>query len=166
MFKFRPRARSRSGNSALELSFVLLPMLALFLAIVDFAVPIFLKSMFTSAVREGCRFGITYQLTYNGTTYGSQTAAITAVVQGYSLNFLSGSNASLINVQYYSPTSPFSQLTGTGANDPGNILQVSVNSYQWTPIVPLWRSGAPMTISAVSADRLEGLAAGASPPTP
>ena len=135
-------------------------------AIFDFSMPLFLKSMFTSAVREGCRFGVTYQMTWNGTTYTTQTAAITAVVQSYSLAFLTGSNASLISVKYYSPTSPFSQLTGTGANSPGNILEVSVNGYSWLPVAPIWRSKSAFTINAVSADRLEGLPAGTTPPSP
>jgi Flp pilus assembly protein TadG len=141
-------------------------MLALTLAIVDFSLPLFLKSMFTSAVREGCRFGVTYQMTWKGTTYTTQTNAVTAVVQGYSLGFLTGANASKINVKYYSPTSPFAQLTGAGSNNPGNILEVSVNGYSWLPIAPVWRSGTAFTINAVSADRLEGLPAGTSPPTP
>lgn len=136
------------------------------LAIVDFSLPIFLQSMFTSAVREGCRFGIAYNMTYQGTTYTSQTAAIKAVVQGYTMGFLSGSNASLITVAYYSPVSPYSQLTGTGANNPGNILQVSVNGYTCSPIAPIWRSANPFTINSISADRLDSLPSGTTPPTP
>jgi len=157
------RRRSEAGNSVLEITFVLLPLLALTFAIFDFAMPIFMKSMFESAVREGCRFGITYQMTWGGTTYSTQTSAIQAVVKSYSLGLLSTSN---ISVQYYSPNSPYSQLTGTGSNSPGNILQVSVTGYSWTPIAPIWRSGSALSITAVSADRLEGLPAGTSPPSP
>ena len=162
------RRRSQSGNSILEITLILLPILALAFAIFDFSMPIFLKSMFESAVREGCRFGITYQMTWNGTTYSTQTAAIQAVVKSYALGLPSTSN---INVKYYSPTSPYSQLTGTGANSPGNILEVSIgttvsSTYNWTPVAPLWRDSSALAIKAVSADRLEGLPAGTSPPSP
>jgi hypothetical protein len=136
------------------------------LAIIDFSMPIFLKSTFSAAVREGCRFGVTYNLTFRGTTYTSQTAAIKAVVQNYSMGFLAGtSGASKITVKYYSPVSPYGDLTGqTGANSGGNILEVSINNYTFTPIAPIWRSGSPLSISAISSDRLETLPAGTAPP--
>jgi len=162
----RPLSGER-GAGMVELALVLVPLMAIMLAIVDFSFPIFLRSTFTAAVREGCRFGITYQLTYNGTTYTSQTAAIKAVVQGNSMGFLAGaSGASLIQVNYYSPVSPFSQLTGTGANASGNILEVTISGFTWSSIAPIWRSNTPFSISAISADRLETLPSGTALPTP
>lgn len=161
------RRRGQSGAGMIELALVLLPLMAIMVAIVDFSMPIFLRSTFTAAVREGCRFGITYQLTYNGVTYTSQTAAIKAVVQGNSMGFLAGtSGANLIHVNYYSATSPFAQLTGAGANSPGNILEVTVSGYSWLQIAPIWRSNTPVTVSAISSDRLENLPAGTALPTP
>lgn len=161
---YRPKRR---GAAIVELALVFVPLMALMFAIIDFSMPIFLKSMFTAAVREGCRFGIAYQMNYKGTAFGSQTAAIKAVVQDYSMGFLAGTaGASKISVNYYAQTAPFGQLTGSGSNNSGNILEVSVNGYSWVPIVPIWRSTSPLTINAISSDRLEGLAVGASPPTP
>lgn len=157
---------SERGAAMVELALVLVPLMALMFAIIDFSMPIFLKSMFTSAVREGCRFGIAYQMSYKGTAYTTQTASIKAVVQDYSMGFLSGTGANKISVNYYSQTPPFNQLTGNGANNSGNILEVSINGYSWAPLVPIWRSNSPLTINAISADRLEGLPAGTSPPTP
>jgi Flp pilus assembly protein TadG len=155
------------GAAIVELALVLLPLMALMFAIIDFSMPIFLKSMFTAAVREGCRFGIAYQMSYKGTAYSTQTASVKAVVQDYSMGFLSGTTgASQISVNYYSPVPPFSQLTGSGANNSGNIIEVSINGYTWAPLIPIWRSSAVLTINAISADRLEGLPAGASPPSP
>jgi Flp pilus assembly protein TadG len=155
------------GAAIVELALILVPLMALMFAIIDFSLPIFLKSMFTAAVREGCRFGIAYQMSYKGTTYSSQTASIKAVVQDYSMGFLSGtSGANKISVNYYSPISPFNLLTGNGANNSGNILEVTINGYSWVPLAPIWRSNTALTINAISADRLEGLPAGASPPTP
>lgn len=150
-----------------ELALVLLPLMAMMLAIVDFSLPIFLRSTFTSAVREGCRFGITYQLTFNGTTYATQTAAIQSVVQGNSMGFLSGtSGAALIHVNYYSPVAPFGQVIGTGANNPGNIIEVTVQGYTWLAITPIWRGNTPLSVSAISSDRLEALPWGTPLPAP
>jgi|SRR5947209_7900017 len=163
----RPRRSGERGSSMVELALVLLPLMALMMAIVDFSMPIFLRSTFTAAVREGCRFGVTYQLTYGGTTYTTQTDAIKAAVQANSMGFLSGtSGASLINVNYYSTVSPFSQLTGAGANSPGNILEVTVSGYNWLSIAPIWRGTGPTTINAISSDRLENVPAGTALPTP
>jgi Flp pilus assembly protein TadG len=152
-------------------------MFALLMSIVEVSLPIFKKSTFLSAVREGCRFGITYQTTYNGTSYSSQTAAIKAVVQANSMGFLSGtSGANLINVNYYLSTSPYTDVTnGTTPNADGNIIQVSVTGYTHNWIDPInWFYGGhsfsvtqgSLPIIAVSADRLETLPVGSTRPSP
>ncbi len=168
----RPR---QSGNTLVELALVLTPFLALCFAIIELSLPIFKKSTFTSAVREGCRYGITYQTTYSGTSYSSQTAAITAVVEANSMGFLNASNANLISVQYYDSSS-FANVTGTSsANADGNILVVSISGYthNWiNPVNWVWGpntfsvTGSPLSISASSADRLETLPVGSTRPTP
>lgn len=150
-----------------ELALVFLPLMALTLAIVDFAMPIFLHGTFMTAVREGCRFGITYQTSYNGVSYGTQTGAIKAVVQANAMGFLSSAAASnLIFVRYFSPVSPFGQVTGAGANASGNILQVSVEGYNWSWIAPIWRTTTPLSVTAITSDRLEVLPPGATAPAP
>jgi len=171
--KKRKRAK-QSGNTLVEMALVMVPFFALTLSIIELALPIFLKSTFVNAVREGCRYGITYQTSYNGTGYSSQTAAIQAVVENNSMGFLNSSNANLITVQYYN-SSTFAQVTGTGANADGNIVMVSVAGYTYNWINPInWFYGAnrfsitgtPLTLSAVSEDRLETLPIGATRPTP
>lgn len=161
----------------LELALIFTPMFALLLAIVELSFPIFKKSTFSAAVREGCRYGVTYQTTYNGTGYSSQTAAIQAVVQNNAMGFLAGSaGLNQIHVKYYMPVSPFTEVTGTGtANRDGNVLEVSVQGYVHDWIAPVaWFYGAntfqvtgsPLTIAASSADRLETLPAGSPRPAP
>src|SRR5581483_11461755 len=122
----RSRASER-GNTILELALILTPMLALLLSIVEVSLPIFKKSTFTTAVREGCRYGITYQTTYNGTNYASQTAAIKAVVQANAMGFLAGqAGLDQIQVKYYD-SNTFADVTNGGrgiANRDGNILEV------------------------------------------
>jgi Flp pilus assembly protein TadG len=171
--KKRKRAR-QAGNTLVEMALVMTPFFALTLSIIELALPIFLKSTFVDAAREGCRYGITFQTTYNGTSYSSQTAAITAVVEANSSGFLNSSNANLITVQYYNSTT-FAQVTGSGANADGNILMVSVSGYTYNWINPInWFYGStnfsitgnPLTLSASSMDRLETLPVGASRPSP
>lgn len=167
------RAR-QGGNTLVEMALVMTPFFALMLAIIELSVPIFLKSTFVDAVREGCRYGITYQTSYNGTGYSSQTAAITAVVEANSSGFLNSSNANLITVQYYN-SSTFALVTGSAANADGNILMVSVSGYAYNWMNPInWFygstnfsvTGSPLTLGAASMDRLETLAVGASRPAP
>lgn len=171
--KNRKRAR-QTGNTMLELALVLTPFLALCLAIIELSLPIFKKSTFTNAVREGCRYGITFQTTYNGTNYSSQTDAIKAVVEANSMGFLNTSNANLISVQYYDSSS-FTNVTGTStANADGNIVVVSISGYthNWiNPVNWVWGSttfsvtGSPLSITATSADRLETLPVGSTRPS-
>jgi Flp pilus assembly protein TadG len=171
--KNRKRAGQR-GNTLVEMALVMVPFFALTLSIIELSLPIFLKSTFVDAAREGCRYGITFQTTYNGTSYSSQTAAITAVVEANSSGFLNSSNANLITVTYYN-SSTFAQVTGSGANADGNLVMVSVSGYSYNWINPInWFygstnfsiTGSPLTLSASSMDRLETLPVGASRPSP
>lgn len=163
----RSRGRSERGAAMVEAALVFLPFMAMMMAIVDFSMPIFLRSTFSHAVREGVRFGITHQSTYNSASYASQTAAIQAVVQGNAMGFLAGaSGLTLIQVKYYAASSPFGQVTGAGANAGGNIVEVAVSGFNWGWIVPIWRTNTPLAVGAISADRLEPMASGTSLPTP
>ena len=171
------RNKTRSGNTLVELALVLTPMFALLLAIIEVSLPIFKKSTFVDAVREGCRYGITYQTTYNGTSYSSQSAAIKQVVLANSMGFLS--DTSDIHVNYYLSTSPFTDVTAGGngivPNNDGNIIQVSITGYTHTWIDPInWSyegksfsvTQGSLPIIAVSADRLETLPIGSTRPSP
>lgn len=160
-----------------EAALIMIPFLALMLSIVEISLPIFKKSVFTAAVREGCRYGITYQTNYQGTTYVSQTRAIQAVVQSNAMGFLSGTvGLNQIKVQYFLSVSPFTEVTGTPtANRDGNVLEVSVQGYVHAWIAPVvWAWGPTnfsvtndtLGISAISADRLESLPGGAARPAP
>jgi Flp pilus assembly protein TadG len=163
----------RRGNVILEFALVMTPFFALALTTIELALPIFKKSTFENAVREGCRYGITYQTTYNGMTYGSQTLAIQAVVEANGMGFLN--DPTLILVDYFN-SSTFVKVTGQpGANSDGNILQVSILGYTHKWIAPVaWFWGAttfqinpaPLSITAVSADRLESLPPGNTRPSP
>jgi Flp pilus assembly protein TadG len=144
------RAGCRQKGAALvELPLVLIPLIALWVAIVDFSFGIFLKGTFQHAVREGVRYVVTSR-----TEAGmGQDASIKAVVQRNAMGFLNGTEgASRIHIRYYVPGS----LAETQSNAGGNIVEVSVEGYTWNWIAPvLRRSEAPLTIVARSSDRME-----------
>lgn len=154
-------AGRRRGATFLEVALSLLPLLALMIGIIDLSMPMFLKSTFTNAVREGVRYGITYQ-TFSGATH---TDSIKTVVQNSALGFLAGTDGlNKIQVKFYTPAGV--EVTGAGRNAGGNIVEVSIVGYQWSWIAPLWRTAVPFTVNAVSSDRLEVLPRGMTLPNP
>ena len=156
------RRKSQGGNAILELGLVLLPLMALTMAIVDFSVPIFLRSLFNHAAREGARYGITYR-TEAGVTHSE---SIKAVVQRNAAGFLNGTaGLDRIAVKFYSPDT-FAEVLGPNANAGGNIVEVSVSNYRWDWIAPIWRPAGGLNLSARSADRLETLPRGVARPAP
>ncbi len=156
------RRKFQRGNASLELALVILPLLALLMSILDFSIPIFMRSLFMHATREGARYGITYR-TQAGMTH---TESMKAVVQRNAAGFLNGpTGLSRIEVKFYS-ASTFTEVLGPNANEGGNIVEVSVNSYPWTWMAPIWRMPGGLTITARSSDRLESLPRGMPRPTP
>jgi hypothetical protein len=149
-----------------ECVFTLLPTFALILALVDFSLMLFRRSTLQNAVREGCRYAVTFQ-----TAPGlGQDASIADVVQRYAMNFVSTSDAPQhIFVNYYVPTNLNTPI-GSGGNVPGNVVEVSVQniSFAWlAPLsgsygmgVPFFRDSTPLSIAVYSADILGGLPAG------
>ena len=63
------RNRRRSGSAFLESAFTILPTFALIFAFVDFGLVMFRWATLQNAVREGCRYAITFQ-TVNGSGPG------------------------------------------------------------------------------------------------
>ena len=59
------RNRRRSGDAMVEFAFTILPTFALIFAFVDFGLLLFRWATLQNAVREGCRYAITFQ-TING----------------------------------------------------------------------------------------------------
>jgi Flp pilus assembly protein TadG len=179
------RKPRQKGNDTLEMALGFLPLFALMLGIMDFSFSIFMQSSFQNATREAVRFGITYNLVYNGTTYTSQTAAMTAVAQNNAFGFLSSTfilstgatGASTLQVNYYFPDNLSTPATAaqlphtttttpsyiiTNLNQTGNVIEVRVNSYPWNWMVPLpnFMPGKSINLSASSLDVLEGLPVG------
>jgi Flp pilus assembly protein TadG len=140
-----------------ELPLVLLPLVGLWVAIVDFSFGIFLKSTFQHAVREGARYAVTSR-TEPGLGHD---ASIKAAVQRNAMGFLNGeTGAGRIQIRYFTPGT----LVETQSNAGGNIVEVSVEGYTWNWIAPVLRSGvAPLNIVARSSDRMEASPGGTPP---
>jgi Flp pilus assembly protein TadG len=160
------RNRRRSGNALLEGAFTILPTFALIFAFVDFGLLLFRWATLQNAVREGCRYAITFQTV----TGDGQDASIESVVQQYAMGIVSTTdNPQDIFVKYYS-TSNLTTPIASGGNVPGNIVEVSVQGVSWSWIAPLsgsygggvpfFRNSTPITLNIYSSDILGGYPAG------
>jgi Flp pilus assembly protein TadG len=159
------RARQR-GNAILEGALIFLPMMAIFMGIVDVSLAVFIQSTLTTATREGTRFAVTYSSSYSGNSCSaSQAACIVQVVQYNAVGLPAGLNTSYITVNYYTAndltnpveacnsgtcstsvcgvstcTLPQTLTNGqvvTYVNQPGNVVEVVVAGYPWNWMVPL-----------------------------
>ena len=152
--EYRRRRISQSGNALVEGALILLPLLAIGFALLDFPLAIFIQNTLQGAVREGCRFAITQQ-----TGTGGQDAAIKAVVETYSMGFLNNaditSGVSSFSITYYDPTSSLSTaVTGVGSNGQGNICVVSA-TIRRKFMAPIWQVSGLIPFSATSSDMME-----------
>jgi len=161
------RKRRSSGNVMIESVFTILPTFALILAFVDFSLMLFRESTLENAVREGCRYAVTFQ---TATGLG-QDASIEAVVQQFAMNFVTTSDSPQhIFVNYYAPTNLNTAIAAPGGNVPGNVVEVSVQniSYAWlAPLsgsygmgIPFFRNSTPLSIAVYSSDILGGYPVG------
>lgn len=165
-FAVSERRRRRSGgNAMLEGALTLFPTFALIFAFMDFGLMIFRWTTLQNAVREGCRYAITFQ-----TTGGlGQDASIEGVVAQYAYSMVSPSDSTQhIFVRYYSPNT-LAQIM-TNGNVPGNIVQVSVENVSFSFLAPIsgnmwgWQNtkytSTPITLKVYSSDILGGYPVG------
>ncbi len=154
------RKKRRRGSYFIEFSLSFWPLFVLMLGVIDFSLPIFLRSAFTNAVREGVRYGTTYR-TLPGM---NQIQSIQSIVVQSSAGFLDATTGpSHVLVKFYNPTT-FAEVTNGVKNADGNIVEVSIANYTWNWIVPLWGPANPLVYNIVSADRLETLPRGTARP--
>jgi Flp pilus assembly protein TadG len=149
----------------MEMSLILLPLLALALATFDFAMAITLQNTMQYAVRQGVRYAITGQ-TSSGLNHDASIKAVVLTSSMGMIPLLIPANAvpaDYISITYYDPNT-FATLTGAGSNKGGNICQVSVSglSYRW--MATLMRGTGALAISASSSDIMEASPNGI-PPT-
>jgi Flp pilus assembly protein TadG len=162
------RKRGRRGSELLEFTFALLPLLVIMFATIDIAWSIFVKATLQYSVHAALRYGITI----TGPQAGGQpfTGLVRNAVEANSLGILQGATGlSYIHVSFFaldqnSSDATYGQLiacTTAGCNAPGNVMQVSVDSYPLRALVPhlySWATTAtsnPGMISAMAADEIE-----------
>ncbi len=146
------RARTQGGSSLLEGTLVILPLMAIAFALLDFPIGIFIQNTLRNAVREGVRFAITQQTGAQG-----QDAAITTVVENNSMGFLNDADISAgtssIAINYYNK-STLAGVSGAGSNGAGNICVVTATIQRhW--MAPVWRSTGLLSFNASSSDVME-----------
>jgi len=130
----RQRLKASGGQALLESVFTLLPTFALICAFADFGLAMFRWTTLQNAVREGCRYAITFQTGASG----HQDQAVAAVVQQYTFGMVTTSDTPQhIFVNYYAPTDLTTPVAAPGGNVPGNVVEVSVQNISWPWIAPL-----------------------------
>lgn len=159
----RRRGRQR-GNALVEWMLVLLPTFALLTFLFDLSFALYSWSTLQNAVREGCRYAITFQTE----TGKGQDASIKDQVAKYAMGLVS-STSSMIHVDYYTQAAPTTSIASPNGNVPSNLVQVSIQAYPLTWLVPLsgtccnsrsYRGTTPTSISVYSEDVLGGYPAG------
>jgi len=139
-----------------EFALTLLPLMALIFGFADFSLLLFRWSTLENAVREGCRYAITFQT--SGTN--GQDASIEQVVQQYAMGVVTTTDTP----KHIYLTTPIA----TGGNIPGNVVQVSVKDLSWNWLAPLSGSftggglyaSTPLVLNMYSSDILGGYPAG------
>ncbi|HXP85989.1 MAG TPA: TadE family protein [Bryobacteraceae bacterium] len=165
------RRRNSSGTQWIELALVLLPTMAILSGFFDVTFAIFNWTVIQNAVREGCRYAVTFQ-----TTGGmGQDASIGQTVMNMSMGLLpsgtpidsTNSGQLSITINYYTELNPNTVIAPPSGNTPGNIVEVSVVNYNLQWMVPIagtiinpYRSQAPATINVYARDVLNGYPAG------
>ena len=120
--------KGQRGNMMIESAFVIIPLLAILCAIIDFSMAIFMRNSLLNAVREGTRYAITGQ-----TGAGAcQDASIKSVVQQFSLGILNGAaGLAKININYYDPVTLADVTAAANSNGEGHVVRVSVAGVSW-----------------------------------
>lgn len=127
------KRRRQSGAELVETSLVVLPLFGLLFILLDVSMVVFLRSTFQEAVREGVRYGIT-----GATNTGMcQDDSIKQVVQKFALGYLKGSAASSMHVHFLNPATLVQ-----ADNEPGNIIEVTVENYRYIPLAPYGHNGS------------------------
>jgi len=145
------RAYRSRGAELIEVTLILAPLLGITFLLLDLSMAIFLRSTFQHAVREGVRYAITGQ----NKPGPCQDDSIKKIVQTNAIGFLTSSSASgYIHVHFINP------VTGTVTNNQGgNIVEVSVEGYQFNPWAPFLSLRSPVNIWARAYDVMEQIPA-------
>jgi Flp pilus assembly protein TadG len=146
------------------MALVLVPFLAILCGFFDLCMVVMRWTTLQNAVREGCRYAVTFQRV-SGL---GQDASIRAAVERASMNLVSASaSPPQITVEYFSPSAPTTPIPAPNGNVPGNIVEVSVVNYPWRWLAPIsgtlsnpFYATSPFQITVLSSDILGGYPVG------
>jgi Flp pilus assembly protein TadG len=144
----------------------MMPLFGITFLTLDVAWAISAKATLQWTVREAVRYGVTVTSAQapNGLTTAVKLRAAQVSMGLLSGKSGSGGTDSRLQVHFFQPggAAGVTDVTGAaGANNPGNIIQVSVNSYQLSQLLPIFYSltkpanTTGVTINASSADVIE-----------
>jgi Flp pilus assembly protein TadG len=140
------RRRRERGSQTIEAGMITLLMFGLIFLLMDVSLSLFIKSTLQEAARDGVRFGVTEQL-LTGDNY--MTDSIGKVVQASAMGFITKPSCQ-VTVNYLDPYGgPVTTATG------GDILQIAITGYQYTPLGAILKSAAPINISVSASDVME-----------
>lgn len=163
------RGNRRRGAELIEFTLSFLPFMAMVLVLLDVAWAVFAKSTLTYAVRAGLRRGITITAT-QATAAGNSdlVTMVKSTVQSNALGLLAGSGGmSKIKIHFYQPAAanvnaaPTQVDAASDGNKPGNVMQVSIEGFSLSALVPrlfTWKQpydNAATPINATSYDLIE-----------
>jgi hypothetical protein len=163
--------RKQNGQALIEFTMSLPLLLASIFGILNQGWLIYRTATLQFAVREGCRFAITNQLLTlkdsGGKNYGV-IESVKYIVQQRALGFLGSkptdSGYNYIHVRFYNPASSLTTPdTSATQNQGGNLVEVSVEGFAGTNLVPYMPTFFPISPDARSADRIEGTPIGGLP---
>jgi TadE-like protein len=146
------RRRRQRGAEMLETALILGPLLGITFLLLDLSMVICLRSTFQHAVREGVRYAITGQ----NTPGPCQDDSIKALVKRNAIGFLNSPTATAtMHVHWINP------VDGTVSNNAaGQIVEVSVEGYQYFPLAPFQRLNLQPKIWARAYDLMETIPGG------
>ena len=141
------RKRGERGAEMVETCLVLGPLLGITFLLLDLSMVICLRSTFQHAVREGVRYAITGQ----NSPGPCQDDSIKSVVKKNAIGFLNSTTASAtMHVHWMSPVD--GSVTN---NSTGQIVEVSVEGYQYLPLAPFQRLNIQPRIWARAYDLMQ-----------
>lgn len=143
------RMARQKGAELVEASLIAVPVLAVTFLLVDLSMVVYLRSTFQHAVREGVRYAVTGQ----NTSGPCQDDSIKTVVKSNAGGWLNATTpAATLHVRFLSP------VDGSATNNAsGNIVEVSVESYNYGPLAPYQRVNLPVQLTARAYDVMENI---------
>lgn len=153
----RRKARQK-GSEIIEFTILLFFVLGFLFLTIDVAWMVFTRGTLQYAVREGTRYAVVSGRDYQNNPAGNVTAIRNRVKQ-VSFGLLTGKD-SLITVNWYSQNDLSTPLAAggvpsAGANNPNNVVEVSVEGYAARPLLGVFHDLRPFIFTARSSDRME-----------